>query len=155
MATASPGEAEERTVALEQTAHDLTIRYNALSAALEQLQLPPSNPPSPVPTCAANQIRMVVQRCNKASILLTQHPKDQVWGHIERGLVVSLSFAKGADSQAVKRAVKALCSAPLVTFGSWGDGDKLWSMSDLVADGKRPQVMIVPQASLYLSLIHI
>ena len=134
------GESSEvdRTARLERTANELAYKYAELSAALEQLQIASPTPRSPEPAATPGSgIRLVVQRCNRASLLL----EDDVWGCIERGLVVFVTFAKGASSEGVKRAVKTLCSAPLVTFGLWGDSSTLWSMSDLVADGKWPQVL--------------
>ena len=119
-------------------------------------------------------IRMVVQRCRTAKLLL--HPKtdktEAIFASIgaeeeeckhkdlsdevrQRStyvvLLVYIAFANGASSEMLSRAVKILLNLPILTDGQWGDGTKNASLLQMTADSRNSGsigVMIVPQANL-------
>jgi len=113
-------------------------------------------------------IRLVIQRARSASLNINADcdasARDvDTKEHSRTGLVVYVSFAKGNDDEAKRRAsilsaAKTLLNLPLVTTGHWGDGSKskstLSMSSELDEDSgtsHRKQgvfMMIIPQASL-------
>jgi len=100
---------------------------------------------------AQGPIRVVVQRCNKASLLIDAE-KDE-WTSIERGLVFYVSFALGAKLDALPGACKSLLSAPLSSADKWSsDHSDAESVVGLVKAGAKQGLLIVPQASLVAKL---
>lgn len=90
-------------------------------------------------------ITCVVQRCNKAS-LLVDNAENTVG--IKRGLVVFVSFGEGVSRNTVQRMARQLVQLNLSTTGKWGDGSKAQSVADIVSTGARQEIMVIPQACL-------
>eukprot|EP00668_Euglena_longa_P002262 GGOE01002610.1.p1 GENE.GGOE01002610.1~~GGOE01002610.1.p1 ORF type:complete len:353 (-),score=38.05 GGOE01002610.1:232-1290(-) len=90
-------------------------------------------------------VQLVVQRCHKAELLVDN--KDE-WVEIGMGLVVYISFAKGATEARVLKAARTLLHLPLVTEGKWGDGVQPSSVLQKCAEGLECSILVVPQASL-------
>lgn len=96
-------------------------------------------------------IRVVVQRCNKASLLIDA-AKDE-WTSIGRGLVLYVSFAEGASLDMLPGACKSLLLAPLSTADKWSsDHSDAESVIGLVKAGTKQGLLVVPQASLVAKL---
>ena len=67
--------------------------------------------------------------CNarpQASLLLDN---VDVWAHVGWGLVVYVSFAKGATDAAVSTAARKILHAPILTRGVWGDDNRPQSVA--------------------------
>lgn len=110
---------------------------------------------------AADLVRVVVQRCNSAELLIDN---VDTWVSIGQGMVVSVSFGQGCNASVLPRVVKALLQMPLLTRGVWGDGDSPRSVVDMCREldstntaatlqsvqnqPKPPSIMIIPTASL-------
>jgi hypothetical protein len=60
-------------------------------------------------------VQLVVQRCESARLLIDNANK---WVEIGRGLVVYVSFAKGASEVQVMKAAKTVLQVPLVANGA-------------------------------------
>ena len=97
----------------------------------------------------ASSVRLVVQRCDAASLA---HGTSSSLGpvcSIKRGLVVYVSFTKDADASAARKAGKLLLKLPLLSAsGSWGDETRPLSFTRLRSQGIPVQIMILPQAAL-------
>jgi len=90
-------------------------------------------------------VQLVVQRCESARLLIDNANK---WVEIGRGLVVYVSFAKGASEVQVMKAAKTVLQVPLVTEGQWGDGTAPCSVLARCSQGLSCGILVVPQASL-------
>jgi len=93
-------------------------------------------------------VRLVVQRVDSASLLVDN---ADAWVTIGRGLLIYVSFASGADAEAVSRAAKVVLGLPLCTLsGRWGDGAAASAYTSLCAKGEPPplELLVVPQAAL-------
>eukprot|EP00667_Euglena_gracilis_P018063 EG_transcript_19141 len=90
-------------------------------------------------------VQLVVQRCNKAQLLVDNQDE---WVEIGTGLVVYVSFAKGATEARVLKAARTLLHLPLVTEGKWGDGVQPASVLQKCSEGVECSILVVPQASL-------
>lgn len=100
---------------------------------------------------AQGPIRVVVQRCIKASLLIDAE-KDE-WTSIDRGLVLYVSFAQGAKLDALPGACKSILGAALSTADKWSsDHSDADSVVNLVKAGTKQGLLIVPQASLVAKL---
>ena len=106
---------------------------------------------------------MVVQRFRSATLLINEDnavrvgatttssfddeesPKDKCCG-----MLVYVSFAKGATQAMVQAAGKIIVNLPILTFGAWGDGvSKNMNVLDLaVHQQNAASLVIVPQANL-------
>ncbi|CAE7572065.1 dtd2 [Symbiodinium sp. CCMP2592] len=106
-------------------------------------------------------IHVVVQRCSKARLLLAE--SEDKWAEVGRGLVLHVSFSKGAASEAgadsevaarcLKQAAKSLLTAPLSSSGQWqSDHADAESVLKLCSRGEAQSLLIVPQASLVCKL---
>ena len=96
--------------------------------------LPTGVPPAVAAPAAAKKddcVKVVVQRCNSASLLVDN--KDR-WEGIGRGMLLYVSFAKGASPESAAAAARALLYLPLMTLGKWGDGSKTVSLLDILYD---------------------
>lgn len=98
---------------------------------------------------------VVVQRCTTAKVLVDE--RMQMWGEIGRGLVVSVSFSRGAKVDAVHSAARFLLTAQL-SAGSDGrrpdnsGAGGAESVVSLCKRGEKQGVLLLPQASLCSSL---
>lgn len=90
-------------------------------------------------------IRVVVQRCEKARLLLDN---ANHYESIGRGMILFVSFTQEARESRIVPAVETLFSLPIVSLGAWGDGTKPQSFSKLLKAEENVQIMIVPQAGL-------
>ena len=72
-------------------------------------------------------VKLVVQRCDSASLLLDNEDK---WGSIGRGIVAYVSFTSTMEEYAtegngkkrtaiVEKVAKAILNLPIVTMGTW------------------------------------
>jgi D-Tyr-tRNAtyr deacylase len=109
---------------------------------------------------------IVVQRVDRASLLLDNADE---WSSIGRGLVVYVSFHKGADTGCLDKVAKNLLDLPVLppsADGQWGDGNDPVSFATLCKrrrdisaasgepechKGDLPGIMLVPQAGLVSS----
>lgn len=109
----------------------------------------------------AATVHVVVQRCTKARLLVDE--AADAWTEIGRGLVLYLSFGRGASgggvtaaagtSSRVEQMVKSILTAPLASSGQWqtdhGDAE---SVVALCKRGEPQGLLVVPQASLVAKL---
>ncbi|CAE7913101.1 dtd2, partial [Symbiodinium sp. KB8] len=106
-------------------------------------------------------VHVVVQRCSKARLLVAE--SEDKWTEVGRGLVLYVSFSKGAASEAgadsevaarcLKQAAKSLLTAPLSSSGQWqSDHGDAESVLKLCSRGEAQSLLIVPQASLVCKL---
>eukprot|EP00928_Gymnodinium_smaydae_P017544 TRINITY_DN16710_c0_g5_i2.p1 TRINITY_DN16710_c0_g5~~TRINITY_DN16710_c0_g5_i2.p1 ORF type:complete len:380 (-),score=109.94 TRINITY_DN16710_c0_g5_i2:64-1203(-) len=70
-----------------------------------------SPPPPDVVMPRPAGMAVVVQRCSRARVLLDE--RTGAWGEIGNGLLVSISFAKGADAERARAAARFLLTAKL------------------------------------------
>jgi len=101
---------------------------------------------------------VVVQRCSKARVLLEE--RVNWYDEIGHGLVVSVSFTKGAKEEAVHSAARFLLTAKLSTKERWEPGAKparaspgggrgdAESVTQLCRSGVQQGVLVLPQESL-------
>lgn len=94
-------------------------------------------------------VRIVVQRCTKASVLV-DYPDKLV--SIGRGMILYISFVVGAKQNEIRKIARYLLSLPILTLGSWGDGTKAMSYSKLFKQGHPLEILVVPQACLVSTL---
>mmetsp|Transcript_98975 Transcript_98975/g.284405 ORF Transcript_98975/g.284405 Transcript_98975/m.284405 type:complete len:351 (+) Transcript_98975:44-1096(+) len=98
---------------------EFTKRVKEVRPDFEPPQAPPppepipSAPPDPVTTMRPSNCAVVVQRCSSAKILVDE--RAQTWEQIGRGLVIFVSFAKGAKEDVVPHAARFLLTAKLST----------------------------------------
>lgn len=107
-----------------------------------------------------NGVKLVVQRCNSASLVLDERAER---GSIGRGLVVFLSIGADTTDSMLAKAARATLTLPLSTIGEWGDDNKARSIMSIVMEddeqgSERAQkdfktkpgqgLIIVPQACL-------
>ena len=57
-----------------------------------------------------------------------------------RGMILYVSFSKGAEAKNIRQAVETLLSLPIVSLGVWGDDNKPQPFTELLRDGKEVQV---------------
>lgn len=122
-----------------------------------------SVPSSMSPALRPANMAVVVQRCTKAKILVDE--RAQMWGKIGRGLVISVSFTKGANEEAVHHAARFLLTAKLSTRETWEPGSgggypdtapradcPPESVAELCRRGDDQGVLVLPQDSLVSEL---
>lgn len=123
---------------------------------------------------AGQLVRLVVQRCRSASLLVSCEDKSDPEATTTRhskgcaGIIAYISFASTNHSMQEKRSIvlsaaRTLLNLPVVTLGKWGDGSKAKSVLKMASEldssvditnaananeGKGVFIMIVPQANL-------
>jgi hypothetical protein len=115
---------------------------------------PPQQEPQPPPPSSQQQqqqrqnngVRLVVQRCLGASLLLEEASGRRA--EVGRGLVVLVSLGEGSSSALVSKAADAVLQLPLSTTGEWGDGSKSLSALKVRMGGQAQSVLLIPQACL-------
>lgn len=107
----------------------------------------------------AGAMRVVVQRCSKAKLMVDEFGAS--WDEIGCGLFVAVSFVDKADDERIQYAARFLLTAKLSTSGqasssgypgngprgSPGHGDAD-SVVNLCNKGEEQSIMVIPQASL-------
>uniref|UniRef100_A0A7S4Q7I4 Uncharacterized protein n=1 Tax=Alexandrium monilatum TaxID=311494 RepID=A0A7S4Q7I4_9DINO len=99
----------------------------------------------------------VVQRCARARLLVDS--AADTWTEVGRGLVVYISFAKGAPAageesgRLLRQAAKSILGAPLSSSEHWkADHTDAESVVALCRRGEPQSILVVPQASLVAKL---
>mmetsp|Transcript_42243 Transcript_42243/g.122086 ORF Transcript_42243/g.122086 Transcript_42243/m.122086 type:complete len:341 (+) Transcript_42243:47-1069(+) len=121
---------------------------------------PPAAEGQPTPIGRPSNMAVVVQRCTKAKILLEE--RAGWWDEIGYGLVVFVSFSKGAKEAIVQHAARFLLTAKLATRDRWSPGarvaktagpkDVAASLVTLCSEGEEEGILVVPQESLVSEL---
>mmetsp|Transcript_47332 Transcript_47332/g.135711 ORF Transcript_47332/g.135711 Transcript_47332/m.135711 type:complete len:332 (+) Transcript_47332:113-1108(+) len=133
-----------------------------LREAIPDDELPPVPPPRERPAELARgdagpsvstvfrpaNMAVVVQRCTTAKILVDE--RMQMWGEIGRGLVISVSFSKGATQDAVQHAARFLLTARLSMRSerARASASSAESVVSLCKAGEEQGILLMPQASL-------
>jgi len=93
------------------------------------------------------KIKVVVQRVNKASLLMNN---EKEWSEMKRGLIFYVSFTKVCTKKDCERVAKNLMYLPVLTLGQWGDGSECKSVLQLCKEFERAplEIMVIPQAGL-------
>eukprot|EP00938_MAST-03A_sp_MAST-3A-sp1_P005866 g5866.t1 len=94
------------------------------------------------------KIKVVVQRVNKASLLMDNEKK---WEETRlRALVFYVSFTKTCTEKDCERVAKNLMHLPVMTLGKWGDGSSTKSVATLCKehDVAPLEIIVIPQAGL-------
>lgn len=79
----------------------------------------PTTSPGSAPMRPQN-VAVIVQRCSQARVLLDE--KKQTWGEMGSGIMVSVSFTKGAKDDALMDAATFLLSAKISGQDAWKPG---------------------------------
>lgn len=65
-------------------------------------------------------VRLLVQRCDKAELLIQADTPEAEWQHIGKGLCLFVAFAEGAWSpQKMRQLCKSVLVAPLSSSSAW------------------------------------
>jgi len=113
-------------------------------------------PRSQVATFRPSTVSVVVQRCTSARVLMDE--RSETWNGIGRGLLIYISFARGATETAAGRTAHFLLTAPLAVqsrrssgegsgFGLVDDGTAM-PVSELCGKGHEVGLLVVPQDTL-------
>merc|ERR1719188_149871 len=101
----------------------------------------------------AGAMRVVVQRCSKAKLMVDEFAGN--WAEIGAGLFVAVSFADKADDERIQYAAKFLLTAKLSTSSSLKPGGgrspgtkDSESVANLCNRGEAQGILIMPQGSL-------
>jgi len=103
----------------------------------------------------AGAMRVVVQRCSKAKLMVDEFASS--WDEIGCGLFVAVSFVDKADDERIQYAARFLLTAKLSTSGkakpSQGpqgspSGQDADSVANLCSKGEDQSIMVIPQSSL-------
>ncbi len=95
-------------------------------------------------------VRLVVQRCNKAKLLVDNKDK---WVEINKGLVLHLGFADGVTKDILTGVCKSVLKAGLSTSDKWSaDHSDTNSVAELVKSGIPQDILVIPQASAVCKL---
>jgi len=118
----------------------------------------PVSPPVSTPMRPAN-MAVVVQRFTKARVLIDE--KNDWWGEVGAGIMISVSFTRGAKDDAVGYAARFLLTAKLSTRDIWAPGQQgtnasfgsdAESVVTICKDGGEQGVVVMPQASIVADL---
>lgn len=113
-----------------------------------------AQPPVSAPMRPSN-MAVVVQRISKARVLIDE--RNQWWGEVCRGIMISVSFTKGARGEAVGYAARFLMTAKLSTRDTWEPGQQTQrgamgadaeSVINICKEGGDQGILVMPQASL-------
>jgi hypothetical protein len=94
---------------------------------------------------SSGRIKVVVQRCHSADLLLDN---DSQWEHMDFGLIVYVSFTQLCEVDDIARCARHVANLPVCTLSHWGDGNKPESIRKLVEKKEHIGLMIIPQAGL-------
>ena len=90
-------------------------------------------------------VRMVVQRCTSAKLLVDNKDK---WAEVGRGLVLHLGFAEGVQKDSFRGICRSLLRSGFSTSAQWSaDHSDTKCVVDLVKEGTPQDILIIPQAS--------
>eukprot|EP00929_Paragymnodinium_shiwhaense_P101508 TRINITY_DN64653_c0_g1_i1.p1 TRINITY_DN64653_c0_g1~~TRINITY_DN64653_c0_g1_i1.p1 ORF type:complete len:324 (-),score=98.82 TRINITY_DN64653_c0_g1_i1:45-1016(-) len=99
----------------------------------------------------AGAMRVVVQRCESAELLIDAE-KDE-WTKVGKGLVLYISFEKGFDSKELPGICKSLLLAPLASSTQWSaDHSDADCVINQAKAGIDQALLVIPQASLVCKL---
>ena len=94
---------------------------------------------------SSGKIKVVVQRCNSASLLIDN---DKQWQSISNGIVIYLSFTTLCTPEDISKAAIQIANLPVATLTNWGDEQKPQSVRDYCQQNVEIGIMLIPQAGL-------
>eukprot|EP00949_MAST-11_sp_MAST-11-sp1_P003286 g3286.t1 len=128
------GQAKEKEKEMEKEKEKEKVKVDAKGG---EVKLPPA-------------ARLVMQRCDRAELLLDN---DAQWASMGHGIICYVSFSKSAAEKDIPSIVKYILKSPVLhnENAKWGDGSKPRALVDL-ADAEGWKLMVVPQAGLFSKL---